>query len=101
MNSQKAEYIPKREIYRLRITPLINQVYHKNGIYQERFDKTERIESLTTEMQYFPLEQFMAISDEDLLARLKRVLSLELIYGMLDDFTPEQMQAFDEAMARR
>jgi len=40
------------------------------------------------------------ISEEKLTKRIKRILSLHLVSGMLNDLTPEQMQMFDESVKR-
>ncbi len=40
------------------------------------------------------------ISEEELTRRIKSILSLHLVSGMLNDFTPEEMQIFDEAVKR-
>ncbi|HLO85106.1 MAG TPA: hypothetical protein VK203_08865 [Nostocaceae cyanobacterium] len=41
-----------------------------------------------------------SISEEELTKRVKRILSLHLVSGMLNDFTPEQMQLFDQSVKR-
>ena len=52
-------------------------------------------------MSGIPLEQFIIIADEDLKGRIGRLMSLQLVAGMLNDFTPKQMKIFDECMIRR
>ncbi|MFM6001576.1 MAG: hypothetical protein ACKPCI_32455 [Dolichospermum sp.] len=41
-----------------------------------------------------------SISQEQLTKRIKSILSLHLVSGMLNDFTPEQMRIFDESVKR-
>jgi hypothetical protein len=42
-----------------------------------------------------------SISEQELTKRIKRILSLHLVSGMLNDLTPEQMRIFDESVKRR
>jgi hypothetical protein len=41
-----------------------------------------------------------SISEQELTKRIKRILSLHLVSGMLNDLTPEQMRIFDESVKR-
>ena len=41
-----------------------------------------------------------SISEEKLTKRIKRILSLHLVSGMLNDLSPEQMRIFDESVKR-
>ena len=101
MKPNADDLIKKRDVYRLRITPIVNRLMKEREVYREEFDTTEIAEFLITEMEYIPLEKFMAIPDEDLTKRLSGLMTLELISGMLADLSPEQMKIFDEAIARR
>jgi hypothetical protein len=46
-------------------------------------------------------DELQEIDDEDLSSRIRKVLTLESVSGMLDDFTPEQMEIFDAAVEGR
>jgi hypothetical protein len=43
----------------------------------------------------------MTIRDADLQGMVGRLMSLELVAGMLADLTPEQMRIFEECLVRR
>ncbi|NER33983.1 MAG: hypothetical protein F6J93_08050 [Oscillatoria sp. SIO1A7] len=49
----------------------------------------------------FSPEQLQAIDDEDLAGRLRKIMTTHAVAGMLDDFTPEQMEIFDAAVEGR
>jgi predicted DNA binding protein len=41
-----------------------------------------------------------SISEQELTKRIKSILSLHLVSGMLNDLTPKQMRIFDESVKR-
>ncbi|HAI68068.1 MAG TPA: hypothetical protein DCM38_01365 [Gammaproteobacteria bacterium] len=93
--------IPKQEIYPIRLKPFVERKIASNPIYLEKFNQEGWIEYLAKTMAGIPLEQFLRIADEDLKGRIGRLMSLQLVAGMLNDFTPEQMKTFDDCMIRR
>ncbi len=101
MDSQTDTMIPKQEVYRIRLKPFVERKIAGDKIYLEKFNPEGWIEYLVRTMASIPLEQFITIADDDLKGRIGRLMSLQLVAGMLNDFTPEQMKMFDECMIRR
>jgi hypothetical protein len=50
-------------------------------------------------MSELPSEEFENMSDENLRRCLKKLMSLRMAAGMLNDLSPEQIRTFDEAVA--
>ena len=93
--------ILKRDVYRFRITPIVKRLMKANPIYSEKFEPDEIIEEIVGEMSGLGPQTFMAIADHELIGRIRRRMALELVTGLLDDFTPEEMSLFDEAVNGR
>jgi len=93
--------ILKIEVYRFRITPIVKRLMKANPIYGEKFEQDEIIEEIVGEMSELGPQKFMAITDHELIGRIKRRMALELVSGLLDDFTPAEMKIFDEAVNGR
>jgi hypothetical protein len=93
--------ISKEEIYPIRLKPFVERKIANNPIYLEKFTQEGWIEYLTKTMAGIPFEQFITLADDDLNGRIGRLMSLQLVAGMLNDFTPEQMKTFDDCMIRR
>ncbi|RKZ76765.1 MAG: hypothetical protein DRR19_28435 [Candidatus Parabeggiatoa sp. nov. 1] len=51
-------------------------------------------------MAHLSPEQLMPIPDEQLRGRIGRLMTLKVMFGMLNDFTHEQMNIFDESLVR-
>jgi len=47
-----------------------------------------------------PLEQ-ISIPEEELTRRIRKIMALEVMSGLLDDLTPEQLEAFETSVKRR
>jgi len=101
MITTKEAAIPTKDIYRFRLTPLVNRLLATDEVYRKEFNPDELLEYLVREMMYYIPEYFLAIKDDELTGRVERLMALELVYGLLDDLTAEEMQLFDEAVAGR
>lgn len=90
------------DVYRMRITNIVEKLIESNWAFQERLDKTEVINEVTQSMQAkFTLEQFLAIEDSELQRRIRQRMAIAGLYGLIADLSPEQIQAFNEAVAGR
>lgn len=49
-------------------------------------------------LKYWSPEQVLAFSEEELLGMLRETIAFRRISGLLQDFTSEEMQIFDEAV---
>ncbi|MFM6180628.1 MAG: hypothetical protein ACKPA8_03760, partial [Dolichospermum sp.] len=71
-----------------------------NPLYQENLDKQAMIANINRTFDPVAVPDVNSISQEELTKRIKRILSLHLVSGMLNDLTPEQMRIFDESVKR-
>ena len=81
-----------------RISPIVNQLFKSNSLYQTRLKKEEMLEMLVNLSSKFSPEEFAAIPDYQLTKRIDKILVLEAVSGTLNDLTPEQIKIFDEAV---
>ena len=81
-----------------RISPIVNQLFQSNSLYQTRLKKEEMLEMLVNLLSKFSTEDFKAITDYQLTRRIKKFLTLEAVAGTLNDLTPEQIEIFDAAV---
>lgn len=94
-----------QDIYRYRLTPFVQKRIAETGDqrdnpYLQKYPLEQWINYLIAEMQYLPFEQFLALPDHDLKQRVGGLMSLELVAGILNDLTPEQLKTFDECLIR-
>lgn len=101
MNSIPVTMIPKPQIYRLRLQPFVDNLITGDQVYLEKFSQEQWLDYIATTMEELPFEQFLKVTDDDLKGRIGRLMSLQLVAGMLNDLTSTQLQAFDEALVRR
>ncbi|AFZ60860.1 hypothetical protein H6G54_22995 [Anabaena cylindrica FACHB-243] len=83
-----------------KLTEIVKTLIDNNPLYQENLDKQAMIENINRTFDPVAVPDVNSISEEELKKRIKRILSLHLVSGMLNDFTPEQMQIFDESVKR-
>ncbi|MBE9055332.1 hypothetical protein [Sphaerospermopsis sp. LEGE 08334] len=81
-----------------RLTEIVNHLIDNNHLYQENLDREEMIAVMKDTFNPVKVVDVNNISEEELKKRIKRILSLHLVSGMLNDFTPEQMRIFDESV---
>ncbi len=83
-----------------KLTQIVETLIDNNPIYQENLDRQEMILMVNQNFNPVAIPDLNSISEAELTKRIKRILSLHLVSGMLNDFTPEQMRLFDEAVKR-
>jgi len=92
------------DLYRLRLKPFVEQEVNtaKDQVLLEKHSLPEWVDYIvTTLLERLSLERLMTIRDADLQGMVGRLMSLELVAGMLADLTPEQMRIFEECLVRR
>ncbi|MDM8558076.1 hypothetical protein [Candidatus Parabeggiatoa sp. HSG14] len=98
------EMVPTKYVFQLRLYPLIEKEIAEDHdrVYLGKHSQEEwQTHTLTELMEYMSFEQFMDFSDKELKELVGKQMALELVAGMLNDFTPEQMATFDECLIRR
>ncbi|BAZ84319.1 hypothetical protein [Dolichospermum compactum] len=83
-----------------KLTEIFKTLIDNNPLYQENLDKEKMLEVINRTFDPVAVPDVNSISEEKLTKRIKIILSLHLVSGMLNDFTPEQMQIFDESVKR-
>jgi len=103
MNAKTESMVPTKYVLQLRLQPFVEQriAKSKNNSFLNKYSQEEWQKHILTElMEYLSFEQFMAMTDDELKELIGKQMALELVAGMLDDFTPEQMTTFDECLVR-
>lgn len=96
--------IPTKDVYQLRLKPFVDQVIteSKDNVYLDKHGQEDWLVHILAEfMEYLPFEQFMTWTDEELRKLVGKRMATELVAGMLNDFTSEQMKIFNECLIRR
>ncbi len=105
MNNANTEtMVPTQYVFQLRLYPFVEEIISesKDNVYLNKHSQEEwQTHTLTELMEYMSFEQFMAFTDDELKELVGKQMALELVAGMLNDFTPEQMATFDECLVRR
>lgn len=83
-----------------RISAIVDRLIEHEEVFRE-IDKDKLMESLSRTIGRLPKGQLESISDKELARRLEGVMSIEVMSGLLKDLSPEQIEAFDEAVKRR
>ncbi len=92
----------QRESIIKRIEPVITILMEEQSLFKEELNYSEMVQHLSKLFaENLSFEEFIAISDESLKKRCSGIMSTELIAGMLNDLTPEEMAIFDEAIKRK
>jgi hypothetical protein len=82
-----------------RISPVVDKLFKGSSFYMVRLKKQERIEDLVNIFSQLSPDTFKAITDQELMRRIDKMLVLKAVSGTLNDLTPEQIRIFDEAVA--
>jgi len=81
-----------------KLTEIVKTLIDNNPLYQENLDKEKMLEVINRTFDPVAIPDVNSISEEELMKRIKSILSLHLVSGMLNDVTPEQMLIFDESV---
>jgi hypothetical protein len=85
-----------------RISAIVENLIANNSVYQERLEYDRMINKIYTLFtQPNSGDDVDIILDDDLIERISKILAVEAISGLLNDFTPEEMAIFDEAVKRK
>lgn len=78
---------------------LIDKLIGEQDIFQN-INKNKLLESLSDMIGKLAPEQ-IAISDDEFVNRIEKIMALEAMSGILEDFTPEQLDDFETEIKRR
>ncbi|MTJ09298.1 MULTISPECIES: hypothetical protein [unclassified Anabaena] len=92
----------QQESMKRRIEKIVNILMEERPLFKEELNAKEIIQHLCNVVQRnLTNEQFNKLSDEKLKEHSSFVMSTQMLSGLLDDLTPEQIAIFDEAVKRK
>ena len=83
-----------------KLPEIVRTLIDNNPLYQENLDREKMIEVINRNFDPIAVPDVNNISQGELTKRIKSILSLHLVSGMLNDLSPEQMRIFDESVKR-
>jgi hypothetical protein len=85
-----------------RISAIVKYLIANDSVYQERLEQDKMIQKMY-ELFTKPNsgDDIDTIAEDDLTERISKMLAVEAISGLLNDFTPEEMAIFDESVKRK
>jgi hypothetical protein len=90
------------EVVMHRISPIVDEVIEadETGIFKEEFDKVAFMahSSELIESGEVPSEMLVGVSHDELKGRVEAVMWSQIVAGTLNDLSPEQIKAFDDAL---
>jgi hypothetical protein len=92
--------IPEKKDISTRILEVTNKLMEVEETFKE-LDKKKVENFLRIIERNIPFEQLEILSDEELLTRVKKALGIELMCGLLNDLSEEQIMTFESTIKRR
>jgi hypothetical protein len=84
-----------------RIAQTIGQIQQENAAFQQ-LDRTQLTHEYSDRLlKSHPANQILKLPQERFAKTIRSMMTWGMLYGLIADFTPEQMQAFDEAVENR
>ncbi|WP_233258494.1 hypothetical protein [[Phormidium] sp. ETS-05] len=84
-----------------RIESIVDQLMHSNSLYQEELSKDEMMSIYDNLLDKVSPEMLMALDDERLTKRVRRVMATQMMTKLLDGLTPEEVEIFNAAVEGR
>ncbi len=96
-----AEVTTSKNIVLSRIESIVDQLMHSNSLYQEELSKDEMMSIYDNLLDKVSPEMLMALDDERLTKRVRRVMATQMMTKLLDGLTPEEVEIFNAAVEGR
>jgi hypothetical protein len=93
--------VPATDTLTFRLSNIVQTLMDENPCFQEQLDRQKIMEMLLNVFESVNRDSILLLEDQELLRRVDRLMATELVYGMLDTLTPEEMAQFDAAVAGR
>lgn len=85
-----------------RIENIVAILMEENPLFKEDLNYVEMVQLLVNLVQEnLTFEEFNCMSDPELKKHCARVMSIEILSKIGQDFTPEQMAIFEDAIKRK
>lgn len=88
---------PKVENILFRMSKIVDKLAEQEHF--KKVDKSSLMQRLAILAGKYP--EVISLTNDELAQRIERIMVIELVAGMLQDLTPEEMKSFDEAVKRR
>ncbi|MBZ8180000.1 hypothetical protein [Oscillatoria salina] len=76
---------------------IVEELLEKDNLFKN-LNKNELRKIFTQTLDEVSPEEIISLDNEDLRTRVDRIMAIELLSGMLDDLTPEEIEIFDAAV---
>ncbi|HIK12555.1 MAG TPA: hypothetical protein IGS52_20245 [Oscillatoriaceae cyanobacterium M33_DOE_052] len=96
-----AEVTTSKNIALSRIESIVDQLMQTNSLYQEELSKEEVMAIYANLLDKVSPEMLMALDDERLTKRVRRVMATQMMTKLLDGLTPEEVEIFNAAVEGR
>lgn len=84
-----------------RIAETVNLVKQENSVFEELDSDLLVQDYLSLFLEKYQPEEILAFSEERLTSSIRDLMAWGMLYGLISDFTPEQMKAFDDAVQNK
>jgi len=92
----------KQESMVKRIENIVSILMDEDSLFKEDLNYVETVQNLVKVFkENFSLEKFNQISEESLKNRCNKMMAVQLLAKIGEDFTPEQMAIFEDAIKRK
>ena len=92
----------KQELTVKRIEKVVSILMEEYHLFKEELNYSEMVKLLVNIAQEnLTFEHFKSIPDNDLKKRCRGVMSVEILSKIGENFTPEEMAIFDDAVKRK
>ncbi|MDJ1178311.1 hypothetical protein PJF56_05505 [Roseofilum sp. BLCC_M91] len=93
--------VPATDTLTFRLSNIVQKLMDENPCFREQLDRQKIMEMLLNVFESVDRDSILLLEEEELLRRVDLLMATELVYGMLDTLTPEEMAQFDAAVAGR
>ncbi|MEC4990720.1 MAG: hypothetical protein SAJ37_18465 [Oscillatoria sp. PMC 1068.18] len=80
-----------------KILEIVEELLEKDNLFKT-LNKNELRKIFAQTLDKVSPEEIISLDNDDLRTRVDRIMAIELLSGMLDDFTPEEIEIFDAAV---
>lgn len=92
----------KQEVMMKRIEDIVSILMEEEPIFKEDIDYGKIVEELVTSFEkHLSIEEFNTMSDEELKEHCSFIMATEMFAKIGEEFTPEQMAIFEDAIKRK
>ncbi len=90
--------IRMKDIFKQRATPIIENFLATDNLF-ENLERDEMVEVIfDTFLRNCSPEELQEMTEEILSSKIRRILGGQVLFGLISDLTPEEMEEFDAAI---